>query len=85
MRKKFRYSYTIYNIPDDDLFTKQCEAIEKNIHGLTKERLLEDVDGSKYQHYRHKNGEIRVCNDYDIYCLYVDSDFDLLPYFKKND
>lgn len=87
MRKEYRYSYTICNQMDEDLFKKQCEAIENHVTGLTKKNFLEDVDGSAYQYYQHDNGEILVCNSSIVGALYVDSDFDLLPYFqhKEND
>ena len=82
MRKKYKYSYNIYDQPDDELFYKQCAALEKHIPNLTKEYPLQDVDGSLIQIYYHEKGEIVVFNDYDIRALYVDSDFDLEPYFE---
>lgn len=83
MQKKFLYHYSISNQHDDFLFKRQCDAIERHIPGLIKERVLEDVDGSSYQHYRHESGEIRVSNDCYVGALYVDADFDLLPYFER--
>jgi len=79
--KKFKYSYTIYNAPDEALFKRQCAALEKHIPGLRRDRLYEDVDMSAYQCYFHEKGEVRVCNDYYVGCLRVDSDFDLTKYF----
>ena len=78
--KKYDYSVTICNQPDEILFEKQCAAIEKIPH-VKKAKLLEDVDGSKHQYYNHPKGEISVVNDFYVGCLYVDSDFDLSPYF----
>ena len=49
-----------------------------------KEKILEDVDGSAFQLYHHENGDIYIVNDYSVGCVYVDSDFDLLPYFAKS-
>ena len=77
------YFYGICDRPDTDLFQRQCAALEKNIPGLKREPLLEDVDGSQYQHYQHEHGEIVVANDYALGDLYVESDFDLLPYFSR--
>ncbi len=37
--------YTICNMPNEELFYKQCAALEKNIPELMKEPLLEDVAG----------------------------------------
>ena len=83
MTRSFEFKYIICRQFDSDLFQKQCAALEKYIHGLKREPLLEDVDGSQYQHYQHERGEIVVTNSYDIGCLYVESDFDLLPYFAR--
>lgn len=82
MKKKYKYSYNICNQPDDELFYKQCAALEKYIPGLTKEILLNDVDGSLIQIYYHEKGEMIVFNDYYIGALYIDSDFDIDPYFE---
>ena len=65
------------------LFKKQCAAIEKHIPHLRKSKILIDVDGSLFQEYRHSKGIIEVSNSHYINALYVDADFDLLPYFKK--
>ena len=81
MRKK--YFYGICDKPDKGLFEKQCAALEKHIPNLKREQLLEDVDGSLYQHYLHPRGEVIVSNDYSLGDLYVESDFDLLPFFKE--
>ena len=83
VEKKFKYQYTICNVPDDDLFKKQCEALEKHISNLSNKGLVEDVDLSSYQHYSLNGKELVVKNDYYIGCLYIDSDFDIEPYFQK--
>lgn len=84
MPKKYKYREIIYNMPHEGYFNKQCLALEKYVIGLKKGRLLEDVDGSSYQMYHHEKGDIEVCNDYRYDELYVDSDFDLEPYFAKS-
>ena len=81
VRKKFPYFYGVNDEPDESLFKKQCAAIERHIPNLKKEKLLEDVDGSSIQIYYHEKGEVRVCNDYCYGDLYIESDFDLEPYF----
>ena len=83
MTHRFEFEYIICRQFDADLFQKQCAALEKYIPNLKREPLVEDVDGSQYQHYQHERGEIVVANDYDIGCLYVESNFDLLPYFSR--
>ena len=83
MKRDLAYFYMICNQPDDVFFVKQCAAIEKKFRDMQKFPLLEDVDGSAFQSYRHKKGEIRVSNDYGFGSLYVEADFDLLPYFDQ--
>lgn len=77
------YDYNICTVADEELFYRQCTAIEKAIPFLTKEELLEDVDGSLIQKYTHPEGIIKVRNDMQVDALYVTSDFDLLPFFDK--
>lgn len=84
MLKDYEFHYTICNQFDGEIFDKQCTAMEKRFPNLKKEKLLEDVDGTALQLYHHENGDIHIVNDYVVGCVYVDSDFDLLPYFKKS-
>ena len=81
MAKKYRFEFTVCAQPDNELFEKQCTALEKKFPDMQKLPLLEDVDGSSYQTYRHEKGEIRVSNDRCLWCLYVEAEFDLMPYF----
>lgn len=78
------FDYTICNCADRALFEKQCRAIERNIISLQKDNLLEDVDGTLVQKYQHQKGSIMVKNDQQVDALYVQSDFDLSPYFQQN-
>lgn len=80
---KRKFHYDICNQADETLFKKQCIAIEKHISNLKKSKPLTDVDGSVYQEYIHANGNIEVSNSKYINALYVDADFDLLPYFNN--
>jgi len=77
------FEYTICTEPDEDIFYRQCKALEKRFPEMQKEELLEDVDGTLIQEYIHPKGEITVKNDYYIGIVSVDSEFDLRPYFKK--
>jgi len=77
-----KYIYTICDVPSEEYFKKQCEAIEKSFTGLKKARLIEDIDGSSLQIYHHEKGDIKICNDYYDNCLYIESDFNLSPYFN---
>lgn len=77
------FEYTIYTVPDEDIYKRQCRALEKHIPGLTKLYELEDADGSLISIYKKGGSEIKVSNDYQIGGVFVDSEIDLLPFFKK--
>lgn len=77
------FSYSICDVPDEEIFFKQCKALEKNIKGLKKEKLLIDVDETKIQIYYYNDKEIKVINSYYENELYVESEIDLEPFFKK--
>lgn len=76
------FEYNICNQADEKLFHDQCRAIEKHIPALNKKKLLEDVDGTLVQQYDHEKGFVTVKNDLQVDALYVQADFDLMPYFK---
>ena len=76
------FRYNICNQTDVVLFHKQCQALEKRIPDLSAEDLLEDVDGTLVQKYKHPAGVIEVRNDAQVDALLVISAFDLLPYFE---
>lgn len=75
------YSYSICTEPDHEIFTRQCEALEKNIPGLVKVEKLEDVDGSQIQVYKLGLQEISVYNSYYVGAVYIESEVDLEKYF----
>ena len=81
---KEMFDYTICNQADASLFKKQCAALEANIYGLINDGFLNSPDGTLIQKYKHELGAIMVKNDTQVDALYVVSDFDLLPFFKKN-
>ncbi len=84
MRKEYEFHFIVCDCVDQELFYRQCSAIEKHIPDLTKEPLLEDVDGSLQQCYHHPRGDIFVENDYVYNELYVNAEFNLFPYFKQD-
>lgn len=81
--KKYKYSYNILPNTNDERFEEICKKIENSFDGLVKEKLLEDVDLSSYQHYIFQGKEIAVCNDYYVGALYIDSDIDLSELFGE--
>lgn len=76
------FSYTICNKADQEIFIKQCAALEKHIPNLEKTNLLNDVDGSQTQRYSLGNKEIIVHNSKYIGAVYIDSDIDLEQFFE---
>lgn len=82
--KKHAYRYTICNQPDEEIFIKQCKAIESRVPITKKHDLIVDVDESKFQRYDFADGEIIVLNDYEVGYVGVESDADLTVYFKKS-
>lgn len=77
------FEYMICNVADDEIFEKQCLAIEKTIYPLKKEKLLDDVDGTLIQRYSHQGKEIKVCSDHFSDEVYIKSEENLEPYFEK--
>ena len=72
-----KYSYTVCDYTDEGLFHDQCQSIEKHFPLLDKEPLFKDADGSLFQRYHHKKGDIVICNHEAVGALYITSDFDL--------
>lgn len=61
---------------------KQCCALEKNIPGIEKGKLLEDVDGSQSQIYFKDKKKIIVNNSYYIGAVFIESDVELKQFFN---
>ena len=76
------YNYTICNVSDEELFYRQCIALEKYIPDIVKEELLEDVDGSLTQLYRKDDYKISVHNSEYVGALYIESEIELEHFFK---
>ena len=77
------FEYTIYTVPDEDVYRRQCRALETNIPGLRKIYELDDADGSLISIYKKDSKEIKVSNDYQVGGVFIDSEIDLLPFFQK--
>lgn len=76
-------SYVICNQYDEEIFEKQCKALELKITGIVKKELLHDVDDSKTQIYKLGQSVIYVHNSRYLDEVYVESDVDLLRFFKQ--
>ena len=75
------FHYNICTVADDDIFDKQCNALETNIPNIKKGELLEDVDGSLTQIYFVGDNKILVHNSNYIDAVYIDSEIELKQYF----
>lgn len=75
------FSYNICTQADENVFRKQCAALEKNIPEIQKVSMLEDVDGSQTQIYNLNGQQIKVCNSYYIDAVFIDSEAELESYF----
>ena len=75
--------YNVCTIADEDIFRRQCKAIEKNIKPLKKEELLTDVDGTLIQKYYYGDSVIIVFCDVEADGVYVKSDIELKTFFRK--
>lgn len=78
------FEYTICNQANEGVFYKQCEALEKNVTNIQKGNLIQDVDSSLLQYYDYNGKKVIVYNDKDIGAVYVKSEIDLLPFFRKS-
>lgn len=77
------FEHTICNQADENIFHKQCLALEKNIPDLIKKDTLEDVDGSLTQLYSLYDKRVLVHSSKNIDAVYVESDVDLKPFFNN--
>lgn len=78
-----KYDYNICTNADEQTFENQCRALETHIPNLVKDKLLEDVDGSKMQRYYKDKKEILVKNSNYIGAVFIESEIELEPFFKK--
>ncbi|MEE1281888.1 MAG: hypothetical protein UHK60_06530 [Acutalibacteraceae bacterium] len=76
------FNYSICNQPDEEIFEKQCKALEKHIPNIVKGQLLMDVDYSKTQIYTVDQKRITVHNSYYIGAVYINAEIELEQYFK---
>lgn len=77
------YQYTICNQPDEEIFNRQCKALEQHIPDLTLVQDMRDVDGSLIRIYSKENATIKVKNDHYVGGVFIDSDIELTSYFQQ--
>ena len=71
------FSYNVEKSASKQTFEMVCRLIESHFTGIVKEKLLEDVDGTAIQFYHFDSKTIKVCNDFEIDAVYVDSEIEL--------
>lgn len=76
------YEYNICNQADEEIFLKQCNALENKIPNIKKAELLIDVDETKIQKYLLDGKEIKVYNSNYINEVFVKSEVELEQYFN---
>lgn len=76
------FEYNICNQANEEIFNKQCKALEKYIPNLKKRDVLTDVDGSKTQIYSFNSKKISVHNSFYIDAVFVKSEIDIRKYFN---
>lgn len=81
-KKTYLYEHMICNQADDDIFRRQCKALEENIPGLVKGELIQVFDLDR-QIYSLNAAEVVVENDLYIDGVFIRSDVDLVPYFQQ--
>lgn len=75
------FDCTIARKNDVDAFNKAVMLLDKAFPDAKKEKLLIDVDGTLLQIYHLSDGYIKVCDDYDVGAVFVESDHDLSSLF----
>lgn len=65
------YDYTVNPFASNEVFSDVCKKIESIYHGIQKEHLLVDVDGTAIQIYWLEGNKMKVFNDYEVDAVYV--------------
>ncbi len=78
-----KFTYLICNVPDEEIWKKQCNALLKYIPGLKKGKLYIDVDYSKIQEFFLGDKLLTVNKSEYLGDVHINSEFDIEPYFEK--
>ena len=76
------FEYNICNVYDEDVFEKQCLALERHIPNLLKKQFSEDIDGTQLQQYVKQGEKLRVIND-KLVRISIISEFKIERYFDN--
>lgn len=76
------FEFNICNIANEEIFYKQCQALEKNVPNIVLSEKLKDVDGSLIQTYEIGGKKVTIYNDINVDAVYIKSEEELQQYFK---
>jgi hypothetical protein len=69
---------------DNNIYLRQCAALENAIPEMTQIEELHDVDGSRYRAYIYDGKKIEINNNYYLDALYIKSEIQLEQFFNKD-
>ena len=83
MGREYHYSYNIAPNFDLKVFNDTKKILDSVLDPSMPRRLVEDYDfdGSMLQVYGRPECEVRLCCDWDIGAVFIDSDINLDSYF----
>lgn len=79
------YSYRVHDSNDEEVFENQYIVLEQHIPGLTRGELFHDENGNKIQEFILGDKYLWLYNNYEAQLIYMESEFDLGPYFPIPD
>jgi len=79
----YKHNYIIYDTANEEVYHRQCTALEKYIPRLEKLEELHGSLDSYTQKYRYNNKTICVCNDNIIDAVHIVSEISLEAVYKN--
>jgi hypothetical protein len=79
------YSYRVHDSNDEEVFENQYIVLEQRIPGLVRGELFNEENGKKIQEFILGDKHIWLYNNYESHLIYMESEFDLDPYFPVPD
>lgn len=78
---RYKHIYTICTVADQNIYDRQCKAIENRLNIKPSEKLT-DVDGSDIRIYYYNGKKIKIINDITENGVYVYSEIELRQFFR---
>lgn len=76
------FEFNVCNKADEEIFYKQCQALENNVPNILLSKELIDVDGSISRTYEVNGKKVNIYNDVNVDAVYIKSEEELQQYFK---